>query len=77
MGCTGMPVAKGGNQAVAAARAGARVRMVAAVGADEAGAAYRRRLEAGIEAALTVVGVDAAGGARSGPAGGHHRRLCR
>ena len=54
---------KGGNQAVAAARAGARVRMVAAVGADEVGAAYRRRLEAwGIEAALTVVGVDAAGG---------------
>ena len=53
---------KGGNQAVAAARAGARVRMVAAVGADEAGAAYRRRLEAwGIEAALTVVAPDAAG----------------
>lgn len=53
---------KGGNQAVAAARAGARVRMVAAVGADEVGAAYRRRLEAwGIEAALTVVAPDAAG----------------
>lgn len=53
---------KGGNQAVAAARAGAQVRMVAAVGADEVGAAYRRRLEAwGIEAALTVVAPDAAG----------------
>lgn len=52
---------KGGNQAVAAARAGARVRMVAAVGADEAGAAYRKRLEAwGIEAALTVVAPGAA-----------------
>ena len=52
---------KGGNQAVAAARAGARVRMVAAVGADEAGAAYQKRLEAwGIEAALTVVAPGAA-----------------
>ena len=52
---------KGGNQAVAAARAGARVRMVAAVGADEAGAAYQKRLEAwGIEGALTVVAPGAA-----------------
>lgn len=42
---------KGANQAMAARRAGAQVTMVGAVGADEAGAAYVRRLEAhGIEA---------------------------
>ena len=45
---------KGGNQAMAARRAGAQVAMVAAVGADEAGDAYVRRLEAaGIEARVT------------------------
>lgn len=36
---------KGANQAVAAARAGARVRLVAAVGRDAAGEAIRARLE--------------------------------
>jgi ribokinase len=35
---------KGGNQAAAAARAGAAVQMLARVGADDAGAAYRSRL---------------------------------
>ena len=41
---------KGGNQAMAARRAGADVTMVAAVGADDAGTAYIARLErAGIE----------------------------
>lgn len=41
---------KGANQAMSAARSGARVAMVAAVGADEAGRSYRRRLaEAGID----------------------------
>ncbi len=36
---------KGGNQAVAAARAGAEVAMLARVGDDDAGTSYRRRLE--------------------------------
>src|SRR5260370_38162121 len=42
--------AKGGNQAIAAARHGARVSMVGCGGADEEGRAYRRRLrDEGIE----------------------------
>lgn len=47
---------KGANQAVAARRAGADVTMVGAVGADEAGAAYLRRLhDLGIETAILEV----------------------
>ena len=47
---------KGLNQAVAAARAGARVAMVAAVGQDAAGAALRRVMtDDGIDDALVVV----------------------
>jgi ribokinase len=43
---------KGGNQAAAAARAGARVQMLARVGADDTGAAYRARLDSlGIDGA--------------------------
>ena len=46
---------KGGNQAVAAAAAGARVVMLGAVGDDEPGRAYAARLAShGIEARLTV-----------------------
>ena len=53
---------KGGNQAVAAARAGAEVRMVACVGSDEAGTAYVER--------LAGLGIDASGvGVVDGPSG--------
>lgn len=46
---------KGGNQAMAARRAGADVTMVAAVGADDSGSAYLARIErAGIEARVEV-----------------------
>ncbi len=46
---------KGGNQAMAARRAGADVTMVAAVGADDAGTAYVARLErAGVAARVEV-----------------------
>ncbi|WP_323100779.1 ribokinase [Intrasporangium sp. YIM S08009] len=45
---------KGGNQALAARRAGADVVMVGAVGADEAGEAYLARLRAaGVDVAVT------------------------
>ena len=47
---------KGGNQAVAAARAGAEVRMVGCVGSDEAGTAYVERL-AGLGVDAGAVGV--------------------
>lgn len=47
---------KGGNQAVAAAAAGAEVVMVGAVGSDDTGRGYRERLaRLGIEAQLRVV----------------------
>lgn len=46
---------KGGNQAVAASAAGARVAFAGAVGSDDAGAAYRRRLaDLGIDVAALV-----------------------
>ena len=46
---------KGGNQAAAAARSGAHVQMLARVGADDAGAAYRSRLAAlGIDGAAVA-----------------------
>lgn len=47
---------KGANQAVAAARAGGRVTLVGAVGADDAGQAYRQHLASeGITSRLEVV----------------------
>ena len=74
---------KGANQAVAAARQGARVSMIGCVGADDAGRAYCERLRAeGIDASgvtVTRQGFDRHGANRRGPGGGehHHRRCCR
>ena len=51
------PGGKGGNQAVAAARAGAQVQLVAAVGEDSAGHALRAHLAAngvGIDGLVTL-----------------------
>ena len=56
---------KGGNQAAAAARAGADVRMLARVGADEAGTAYLERL-AGLGVDVSAVSTSA--GAATGTA---------
>ncbi|MEB3034861.1 PfkB family carbohydrate kinase [[Mycobacterium] nativiensis] len=53
------PGGKGANQAVAAARAGARVQFIGAVGDDDAGARLRRHLEAngvGTDGLKTVPG---------------------
>lgn len=50
---------KGANQAVAAAAAGARVAMAGAVGADEAGTAYRERLRTkGIDVDAVTITAD-------------------
>lgn len=56
---------KGGNQAVAAAAAGAQVALVGAVGQDEAGQAYLERLSS---AGIDVSGVQEVPGASSGQA---------
>ncbi len=53
------PGGKGGNQAVAAARAGARVRLVAALGDDSAGRRLREHLrcnDVGLDGTVTVPG---------------------
>ncbi|MEM8701504.1 MAG: PfkB family carbohydrate kinase [Pseudomonadota bacterium] len=53
---------KGGNQAVAAASAGADVAFAGRIGSDQAGAVMRRRLtEAGIDLSELQVGPDASG----------------
>ncbi|NUR79708.1 MAG: ribokinase [Dermatophilaceae bacterium] len=51
---------KGGNQAAGAARHGADVGMLARVGADDAGSAYRERLRAlGVDVATVATSADA------------------
>lgn len=58
-----LPGGKGANQAVAAARVGARVRMCGAVGADDGGAWMRALLDAdGIDTALVATLPDCATG---------------
>ena len=52
---------KGGNQAVMAARAGARTAMIGRIGADDFGARLRAHLEAA-HVDARAVGVDAAAG---------------
>jgi ribokinase len=56
---------KGANQAVAAARQGARVGMIGCVGADDAGRAYRQRLRA---EGIDVTGITATRRALTGTA---------
>jgi ribokinase len=56
---------KGANQAVAAARQGARVGMIGCVGADDAGRAYRQRLRA---EGINVTGISASTRALTGTA---------
>lgn len=56
---TSSPGGKGGNQAVAAARAGAAVQLVAAVGEDSAGEQLRAHLrnnEVGLDGVVTLAG---------------------
>jgi ribokinase len=58
-GLARLPGGKGANQALAAARAGARTTMIGRVGADEAGTAYRRGLaERGVDVAEVTVAED-------------------
>ena len=77
---------KGANQAVAAARAGGRVRLVCLTGSDPAGAAYRKRLAAegidrkGLLAAegptgTALIVVDARGGNQIAVSPGANARL--
>jgi len=56
---------KGANQAIAAARQGARVGMIGCVGADDAGRAYRQRLRA---ESIDVTGITATDRALTGTA---------
>ena len=78
---------KGANQAVAAARAGARTRLVAAVGDDDLGAAALEELRAagvdvgavavlaGVATGLALIVVDAAGENQIAVASGANHRL--
>src|SRR5579883_1302769 len=60
---------KGGNQAAAAAKAGARVAMIARIGADEFGARLRANLEAaGVDARAVLVDAEAGSGMKIGRA---------
>ena len=62
---TRSPGGKGGNQAVAASRAGADVVLVAAVGADDTGAALRGHLEANKVDVSGVIALPAPSGTAS------------
>ena len=62
------PGGKGGNQAVAAARAGASVQLVAALGSDSAAEQLRAHLranEVGLDGVVSAAGAQRLGGASS------------